>query len=166
MIREWLADDGRVVRFDDVQNIIDFRDTLNVIVEGPRPATQQEIDEYNVRFPEVAEEERQRRLTVLTALGQLIVLLRAANADGKITQEEFNANAPVVISTLTQFSQYGKIDDELAFRVIVALINLAQATTFITQDLNQGIYASLVQQQEIRADLDDLITRLEDNGTI
>lgn len=166
MIREWLGEDGRIVRFDDVLEVIDYRDSFNVIVEGPRPATAQEIQEFRLRFPEVPEAEIQRRQQVIAALDQLILALRASNADGKITQAEFAAGAPLTISTLTQFSQYGKIDDEVAFKVIVALINLAQATTFITQDLNQGLLAALVQQQEIRSDLDDLITRLEDNGTI
>jgi hypothetical protein len=166
VIREWLAEDGRVVRFDDALEVIDYRDSFNVIVEGPRQATAQEVQEFKARFPEATEAEILKRQQVLNGLDQLILSLRAANADGTISQAEFAAGAPLTISVLTQFSQYGKIDDEVAFKVIVALINLAQATTYIAQGLNQGLLAALAQQQEIRSDLDDLITRLEDNGTI
>jgi hypothetical protein len=116
VIREWLAEDGRVVRFDDILEVIDYRDTFNVILDGPRQATPQEIQEFRIRFPEVPEAEAQKRQQILSALDQLIVALRTSNADGKITQAEFAAGAPLTISTLTRLASMERLTTRLPSR--------------------------------------------------
>jgi hypothetical protein len=162
MIKEWLAEDGRIVRFDDTDQSIDFRNGLNEIVEGPRPATPEEVADYRIRFPISTAEELQKRAAVSLALDQLIGALRAANTDGQITSSEFAQGGGAAVAGFTKFVGHGKPDDaELNWKAIVALINLTQAITFITQDINSGVYAALTQVADIRTDLDDLISRLE-----
>ena len=166
MIREWLADDGRVVRFDDSQNYIDYRNELNEVLDGPRPALDYEIADYRTRYPEAPVEELQRRSAMILALDNLISVLRAANADGKISSVEFANDSPKTIETFTKFSQYGSTDDEMTFKVLIAIINVLQSVIFMSGDLNTGLYGAVTQSANVRTDLDTLIAKLTANGTI
>ncbi len=121
MIREWLYFDGNTKRFDTNTRTVTLVNQAGEVVEPVRPATADDIAEYNSVFPGATQEEVNAKSAIMAELMALLGQLRDVTADGVINPQEFaSLNVPVQ-TALRNYSAFQYEDskiDKLAFLVV------------------------------------------------
>jgi alkanesulfonate monooxygenase SsuD/methylene tetrahydromethanopterin reductase-like flavin-dependent oxidoreductase (luciferase family) len=156
MIREWIVDDNRIAVYDDISNVVYYRDTAGEVIEAVHPATDSEQAEYAARFPDVPAAQLQRKSVIVGLLSTALTALRASTADGVVTQAEFTANTPAVVAAMTAYSRYPDDDadvNKLAL-LIITQVSLAYAS-ILTQ--SEAVMTTMAQGWEELSQKVDLI---------